>query len=115
MLVQVNTDNHVDGTEELTRLVEAEVAGAVGRFGDQITRVEVHVNDVNGPKSGGDKRCMMEARISGHQPVAVTHVADSIPEAVTGAAEKLERSLDRTLGRLSDHKGRTSMGGDQTI
>ena len=115
MLVQVKTDNHIHGTDNLTSQVEAEVGGAVGRFGDQITRVEVYIQDLNAHKGGIDKRCLMEARIAGHQPVAVSHEAGAVEEAISGAAEKLERSLDHTLGRLHHHKGNTSMGGDQEI
>src|SRR4051812_17161923 len=116
MQVEVNTDNHIDGTDELSRLVEAEVEGSLGRFGEQIIRVIVQLNDTNSHKSGnGDKRCLMEARIAGHQPVAASHEADTLDEAIAAAAEKLERSLDHILGKLGDKKGRISHGGDQTI
>ena len=116
MQVLVHHDNHIHGGEGLSRRVEDEVSGALERFGEQITRVEVHLNDENGPKGGdNDMRCMMEARLSGHQPIAVTHHAGSLDDAIAGAAEKLERSLDHTLGRLGHKKGRTSFGGDQEI
>ena len=46
---------------------------------------------------------MMEARLEGHQPIAVSDEAESIGQAIDGAAEKIKRSLDHTLGRLSDH------------
>src|SRR4051812_14155352 len=116
MQVEVNTDNHIDGTDELSRLVENEVESALGRFGEQIIRVIVQLNDTNSHKSGDrDKRCLMEARIAGHQPVAVSHEADSLEEAITATAEKLERTLDHILGKLGHKKGRTSFGGDQTI
>jgi ribosome-associated translation inhibitor RaiA len=116
MRVQVNTGNHIGADDQLIRRVEAEVDATLGRFGDRITRVEVHLDDVNGPRAvGDDKRCLMEARLAGLQPIAVSHQAPTLDEAVDGAAEKLERSLDRALGRLNDPKGRTSYGGDQTI
>ena len=116
MQVQVNTDSNIDGREELIRRVEAEVEGTLGQYTDQITRVEVHLSDVNAAKSGGDdKRCLMEARLAGRQPVAVSHEAATLEEAVDGAADKMKRSLDSTLGRLGGHKGQTSYGGDQTI
>jgi ribosome-associated translation inhibitor RaiA len=115
MLVQVFTDDHIKGTEKLNGQVEAEVGGVIGRYGEQITRVEVYLSDLNAKKGGIDKRCLMEARIAGHQPLAVSHEAATLDEAITGAAEKLERSLDHTLGKLGHHKGNTSMGGDQKI
>jgi ribosome-associated translation inhibitor RaiA len=116
MKIQVNTDNHVEGSEPLTRRVEAEVEKTLGRFGDQVTRVEVYLRDANSHKSGDDdKRCLMEARLAGLQPIAVSHQAPTLGEAIDGAAEKLERTLDRTLGRLGNLKGRTSYGGDQAV
>ena len=69
---------------------------------DQITRVEVHVGDENAHKGGqGTKRCMLEARLQGRQPLAVTHHADSLYQAVTGAADKLNRMIDAALGRAA--------------
>ena len=44
---------------------------------------------------------MMEARLEGHQPIAVTDESDSLDEAIAGAADKLKRSLDHTLSRLN--------------
>jgi ribosome-associated translation inhibitor RaiA len=116
MHVEVNTDNHITGSDQLSRQVESEVEGAVGRFGDQVIRVIVQLNDTNGHKSGDhDKRCLMEARIAGHQPVAVSHEAATLDDAIAAAADKLERSLDHILGKLGHKKGRISHGGDQTI
>ena len=116
MLVQVNTDNHIEGTEALSSQVEAVVEGALGRFGEQITRVEVHLRDVNGHKGGDhDKHCLMEARIAGHQPISVSHDAGNLDEAIDAAAGKLERALDHLFDKLGHKKGRTSYGGDQEI
>ncbi|MGK2904962.1 MAG: HPF/RaiA family ribosome-associated protein [Desulfuromonadales bacterium] len=103
MKIQINTDNNIEGSVELSRRAEAVVKSALGRFTGQITRVEVHLSDENSHKGGAhDKRCMMEARLEGQQPIAVTDEAETIDEAIDGAVEKLKRSLDHTLGRLSD-------------
>src|SRR3954452_1353579 len=116
MYVEVNTDNHIAGSDDLSSQVTNEVQAALERFGDQIIRVIVQLNDTNSHKSGSrDKRCLMEARIAGHQPVAVSHEAASLDEAINAAAEKLERSLDHIFGKLGHKKGRMSHGGDQTI
>jgi ribosome-associated translation inhibitor RaiA len=107
MQVLVNSDHHIVGSESLTRLVEASVHGAVAHFADRITRVEVHLNDENGSKSGDhDKRCMMEARVGGLKPIAVTNQAATLEEAIDGAADKLARALEHTLGRLDETAGR---------
>ena len=68
---------------------------------EDLTRVEVHLSDENGGKSGPkDKRCKMEARPKGHQPILVSHDADSLTQAVEGAAEKLEHALEHLFGKL---------------
>lgn len=103
MHVQTNTDRNIKGSEALSTHVETVVSGALGRFIEQITRVEVHLSDENGARGGGhDIRCMMEARLEGRPPTAVTHQAGTVDEAMHGAAEKLARSIESTLGRLRD-------------
>jgi hypothetical protein len=103
----VNTDNNITGNENLIRDVEAVVEKRLGRFATQLTRIEVHLGDVNSHKPGdADKRCMMEARPAGMNALAVTHFAGTVPDAVEQAAKKLERMLDGTFGKLHDAKTR---------
>ncbi|TKB94126.1 MAG: HPF/RaiA family ribosome-associated protein [Nitrospira sp.] len=103
MQIQVNTDNHIHRREEIVALVETSVEGAVGRFRDRITRVEAHLSDTNSHKTKGDDiRCVLEARLAGHQPIAVTHQASTVELALSGAADKLERSVESTLDRLKE-------------
>jgi hypothetical protein len=67
-------------------------------------------------KSGGrDKRCAIEARMAGLDPITVTDEGSSLEQVLEGAADKLQKTLDRTLGRRDDVKRRTSFAGDQTI
>jgi ribosome-associated translation inhibitor RaiA len=115
MQIQVNTDNQIEGSEALNRQVEVVVAGALGRFGNRITRVEVHLSDQNSSQKAAqnDKRCVMEARLAGLQPITVSDQGSSLEQALDGAADKLVQSLTRTLGRLDDPKGRTSFAGGQ--
>ena len=107
MQVQVNTDHHIPGHEALAARVRDVVERALNRFSDRITRVEVHLSDEDGTKSGKyDKRCAMEARLEGRQPVAVTHQAATVDEAVDGAARALARLIRNELARLRDQRSR---------
>lgn len=102
MKIQINTDQNIAGDERWADGAEASVATALARFADQITRIELHVSDLNAGKFGtDDKRCLLEARLAGRQPVAVDHQAATVEEAIDGAADKLVRMLDSTLGRLA--------------
>ena len=109
MKIQLNTDVHIEGTEALAAKVSATIKQALAHFSEHVTRVEVHLSDENGGKSGPqDQRCMLEARLEGRQPVAVTEQAATLDQAVNGAAQKLARLLDKTLGRLNEHREKTS-------
>ncbi len=115
MKIQVNSDNNIGSSEDLIRRAEESVTSALGHLEERISRVEVHLSDENSDKGGGrDMRCMMEARIEGHQPVAVTDEAETIDQAMVGAADKLKSILDHTLGRLSSHEDRKHADIDAT-
>lgn len=104
MLIKVNTDNHIHGSEQLASEVESVVESSLSHFRTRITRVEVHLSDENGPKAGDrDIRCLIEARLSGMQPTAVSHQASALSDAVSGAAQKLERALESVVGKLAHH------------
>ena len=110
MQIVLNTDKNVQVDDGLLQRVEADIESGLSRFSDQITRVEVHVSDENAEKSGGDdKRCMLEARPAGQQPVAVTHNAGSVDEACAGALHKLEALLETKYGRSDNRKGGQSI------
>jgi ribosome-associated translation inhibitor RaiA len=112
MQIQITTDNHITGSAALKDDLSAIVSGALGRFGDQLIRVEIHVSDVNGEKVGDrDIRCVAEARLAGLDPIVVTNDADIVRQAVDGAVNRLERQLDRRLEKIGAKKGRISYAG----
>ena len=106
MKIQINTDGNVNGGVELEQRTEMLMESALGHLAEHITRLEVHLSDENSKKGGAkDKRCMMEARLEGHQPIAVTDEAETIAQAIDGAAEKLKRALESNLGKLRNYQG----------
>jgi len=113
MQVQLNTDNHIQGDDKLAAWVESEVSAKLNRFREHITHVEVHLSDSNATRSGeSDKRCTLEARPAGRPPVAVSHDAGSVADALSGAVHKLVRALDTAQGRARDAHGRDSIRGE---
>lgn len=117
MQIHVSTDNHIHGSDALNASVSDGVQSTFERFAGQITRVDVHLADVNGPKGGSnDIRCLVEVRLAHHQPVVASHQAGSLDDAVDGAAEKAFRVVETTLARLHEAKGpQVSAGGSQVI
>ncbi len=113
MQLQIRTDHTIQAHEALIAQFSAIVEGALDRFGDRIVRVDVHLNDENGSKTGqDDKRCMIEAGLEGHPLLVVTDHASKLEQAVEGAADKMSRLIQHTLGRLDD-QGSHDEGRDQ--
>ena len=110
MQVQVNTDDHIHGGESLAQWITDESKSRLARFQDNVTRLEVFLSDLDAGKSGAnDKRCRIEARVTGRQPITVTDEADKMANAFIGAADKLGRALDTDLGRAKDRHGRDTI------
>ena len=104
MTIQFNTDSNITGDEKLRAPLISLISEELSRFSHQITRVEVHLSDVNGPKDGlNDKRCLIEARLEGMKPIAVSNNANTHEQAIEGAIEKLKTSLETVIGRLRTH------------
>jgi len=104
MIIQINSDYNISGNERLSAYLEKIISESLNRFDNQITRIEVYLADENGAKTGeDDKRCVLEARLEGMKPFAVTNHGNTIENAVKGAIDKLKSSLDTTLGRLKNY------------
>jgi ribosome-associated translation inhibitor RaiA len=115
MLVHLVTDNHIEGSETLSQWVTDLITSSCERFGPQLTRVEVHLSDENAAKEGkNDKRCLLEARLSGLEPVVASHSAATLEQCIDAALDTLLKSLDRKLERLDQRKGATSFSGQKT-
>lgn len=104
MKIQFNTSNNIKESQYLRTSSTSTITDELSRFSDNITRVEIHLSDEDGHKDGqNDKRCSLEARIHGRQPIAVTNYADTHKQAVDGAIEKLKSSLNTIFGRKNNY------------
>ena len=107
MQVQVNTSNGVDNKDSLERWSTEYLNEQLARFAQDITRVEVQLRDTNGARTGdSDIRCMLEARVTGHEPVTATHHAGTQDEAFRGATQRLLHALEHLFGKLDRHQHR---------
>ncbi len=98
MLIHINTGKDIKGTQRMTNYFSGLIGSSLRRFAERITRLEVHVSDENSGKEGpDDKRCLIEARVRGLRPIAVTHRAETLDQAVVGATLKMKNALETTV------------------
>lgn len=104
MEIQFNTDKNIEGKERIENYFTKKLNEDLKRFEDRLTRIEVHLSDENGDKSGErDKKCVLEARPEGLKPVVVSSYDDTVEKAISGAAQKLKSSLTKLIGKLQQH------------
>ncbi|MEO7306938.1 MAG: HPF/RaiA family ribosome-associated protein [Ferruginibacter sp.] len=104
MTIQFNSDKNLTVHEEFRDKLKNTLSEELNRFSEHITRLEVHLSDENGQKFGqNDKKCLLEARVEGRPPIAVSAGANNYELAVDSAVDKLKSSLDTVFGRLKKH------------
>jgi hypothetical protein len=104
MKIQFNTDKTITGNEKDQLYFNSLIADGLENLESHISRIEVHLSDENGKKEGlNSKRCLLETRLEGRQPIAVSCQEDTVELAVSGAIDKLTASLETIIGRRQDH------------
>ena len=105
MQFQFNSDSSVMGTDNVKERIEGMMREKLARFEDRLTRLEVHVRDVNAAKHGADdKECTIEARPRGGKPIGVHGKVDKVDDAARKAANTLAQRLERHFGKSEKHK-----------
>jgi 1-deoxy-D-xylulose 5-phosphate reductoisomerase len=104
MLVQIRTDRNIEDHDDLEQRVTEKVQRELKRYAERLTRVEVYIADENSAAKSGakDKRCTVEARAAGLQPLAATHQAETVDAAVAGALASVRRALSHAAGQRGD-------------
>lgn len=103
MQIQIFTQG-IDVPEPLRGYVEKYLTEVLKHHTERLTRVEVHLKDLNSSKKNGvDKHCLIEARPRGMDPIVAEHDATEYRDAVHEAALKLERALQHRIDKLKHH------------
>lgn len=86
---------------------ERRVKAAAARLGSQVRAVVVRLSDLNGPRGGEDKLCVIEARLEGGQGVVrIEQAGDDLYEVIDRATSRLKQVLLRRVNRRADHRVR---------
>ena len=75
---------------------------ALNRYEPMLASVQVRVADVNGPRGGVDKHCVVEVRGPTLAPIIVRERDADLYVALDRAADRVDRATARRLGRARD-------------
>ncbi len=91
--------------QEFRDYVERRLNRATDRFRNRIASVNVQLSDVNGPRGGVDKVCLITAVLPGVGEIAVGEKAETLTSATDRAAGRLK---SRIAAFVSRRKARTT-------
>jgi ribosome-associated translation inhibitor RaiA len=104
MIIQLNADKNLTIHSEYESQITEKINKELSRFTDYLSRVEVHLSDENGDKSGvDDKKCVLEARIEGRQPLVTSTFGQTYDIALNGALDKLKNALSTIDSKIKAH------------
>ena len=114
MQVLLHADPNIQSSQQMAAHLESIVQDALGRFGEQVTRVEAHLAAAtsHATAAADEVHCTLEARLVGREPVVVKDQAGSAHQAIQGAVGKLKRAVATALAKHHDPR-RASAVADQ--
>lgn len=102
-------------TNRLREHIQRQVRFALSRFSDRIQRVRISVADINGPRGGLDKRCLIQVDMTA-KPGLVAEVTDSnMYAAISRSASRANRLVSRCLKREQAQKRANQRSGSRWL
>ncbi|TQV76794.1 HPF/RaiA family ribosome-associated protein [Aliikangiella marina] len=98
MLVEVYS-RKLNDSQALKTYVHRRLGFALDRFTNRITRVHVRLADINGPRGGKDKSCLMQVFFDQMPHILIESLDESIFSAIDNAAERARRAITSRFGK----------------
>ena len=76
----------------------------LGRGLNRLRRVDVTLSDLNGPRGGVDKRCLIKVSIDGLRPVVIEDIQSDLYMAIDRAVGRASRTVLRRMALDSSRR-----------
>ncbi|WLD11148.1 HPF/RaiA family ribosome-associated protein [Planctellipticum variicoloris] len=86
-------------TDSMRAAVQRKLDFALDRFGDQLERVEVTIEDLNGPRGGVDKKVQLLMSGPVRRGVVIEERGDNVMAVLSSAADRASQVLGRIMER----------------
>ena len=95
-----------DWPRDSLALAQKRLELALGRFVGRVRSTRVRLTDLNGPRGGRDKKCLIAVRLRRPRRVIVIEDVDAdAATLVSRAADRAARAVSRAVEAASDWRG----------
>lgn len=82
-------------TDSIRDYTKQRLQFALSRNDQHITRVQVRLADINGPRGGVDKRCQIDLTMAGQSDIVIEDIETNLYVAIDRASDRCART-DKT-------------------
>ena len=100
------TSRRADLTAPIRDHIRARIGAALDQHASRIERVEVLIDDENGPKGGYDQVCRVAVSLTNGQTLHHERRGLDLYANISLVADKVKRRVGRQLAKLRDRKAR---------
>ncbi|WP_188152129.1 hypothetical protein [Teredinibacter waterburyi] len=86
--------------------IRCNVLFTFSRFQNRIDDVELHIKDINGPKGGEDKQCVLNLKGRGKEPIVISGKGENVTYVVDKCLSRAKSVISRKLKMKELHRER---------
>lgn len=86
-------------TDGLREHAQRRLSFALDWAGHEVGKVSLRFSDINGPRGGSDKRCVLRIPLPRMRDVIIEVTAPNAQQALDRAVDRASRTLERRLSR----------------
>lgn len=86
-------------TEAIRTHAQQRMTHALNQHADHVASVKLQIRDINGPRGGCDKECMVIVGLLPSKSLVVKQTHEELYVAISLAADRVKRVVGRTLAR----------------
>ncbi|MGK0270334.1 MAG: putative sigma-54 modulation protein [Cocleimonas sp.] len=90
---------HFSLTEAMETHIKQKLEPMHNNFGDRILSTHVHLSDVNGPKGGENKKCLIHVELQKLPTVVVEDTQENLYTSIDNCCHSAERAVRKSLER----------------
>jgi len=91
-------------TEALQSFIREHAKKSMNSCNNHIKQLNIRLKDINGPKGGEDKECLVEVKLANHAPIVVVKRSSDAYQSIRNALSRASRITLRKVGKRRTKK-----------